>query len=157
MRIDKDIIPLLFDAAELTVKEELAAYDKEDFDPTIHYDPNDIIIFDSFVIPALKVNINYGFYSHEMLNKGFGFMVGLIPWYLKEYEEKIQDECFGKLALLYYNYNIKEAISYMMSFEPKQIKASIGYINEHLGFSQLKFNSGKNSDEEDNPGCDKHK
>jgi hypothetical protein len=136
MWIDKEVIPSLIDAVELTVKEEIKAHlceENQDED----FDPNDIIIFQNFVIPVLEENKEAGFDSEKMLYKGFSFMVSLIPGYLKEHRNKLTPALYGKLAKLYYNHTLNGAISYVNFIDDKYIEENIENINKQIELYKL--------------------
>lgn len=132
MWIDKDIIPALIDAVEKTIKSELEAFDEADFNEDEHFDGNDLVIFDSFVLHTLRENIGKGFYSSEMLDKGFAYMMGLVQWYLRAYGDELAKICFGKLARLHYEYYLKEAMSYLAYIERENVWENIDYINNYI-------------------------
>ncbi|MBF0224091.1 MAG: hypothetical protein HQK76_01435 [Desulfobacterales bacterium] len=119
MWINKNIIPYLIEAVEVTLK----ANNIED--------ANDIVIFESYVIPVLKQNLEHGFYSSEMLQKGFNFLMELIPCYLKVYGDKLSNTYFGELAILYYRHKTKEFASYLNCIEPQYIKENMHNLNEY--------------------------
>jgi len=145
MWIDKNIIPALIDAVELTITEELAAQALADVETDEHYDPNDIVIFDGFVLPVLQENIAFGFYSSEMLDKGFGFLIGLIQHYLDNHGSKLSDECFGQLAILHYKYGLKKSLEYIDYIEPKYIKENNNNINRYVTRALLTIEPNKAS------------
>ncbi len=132
MWIDKDIIPALIDAVEKTIKSELEAFDEADFNEDEHFDGNDLVILDSFVLSVLRENIGKGFYSSEMLEKGFGFMMGLVQWYLRAYGHSLPKIGYSKLVRLHYGYYLKEAMSYLAYIEPDYIWENIDYINNYI-------------------------
>ena len=160
MWIDKDIIPALIDAVEKTIKSELEAFDDEDFNEDEHFDGNDLVILDSFVLHTLRENIGRGFYSSEMLYKGFGFMMGMVDGYLKFDGHTLPDICFNKLARLHYEYYLKEAISYMDCIGIDNIKENANSIDAYIerAMLQCKFSqersqpiqAGTNHDVADN-------
>jgi len=132
MWIDKDIIPALIDAVEITIRSGLEAFEGDDFNEEEHFDGNDLVILDSFVLHTLKENIGRGFYSSEMLYKGFGFMMGLVRWYLSDYGHTLPNICYGKLARLHYEYYLKEAISYLGYIEPENIRENAFMIDVYI-------------------------
>ena len=141
MWIDKDIIPALIDAVEKTVKSELEAVEEADFNEDEHFDGNDLVILDSFVLHTLRRNIGKGFYSVEMLDKGFGYMMGLVQWYLRAYGDTLSKTCYGKLAKLHYIFYLKEAIVYLSYIEPDYAKENIGRINNYIERAMLSTES----------------
>ncbi|MBF0227659.1 MAG: hypothetical protein HQK76_19600 [Desulfobacterales bacterium] len=120
MWINKNIIPSLIEAVE----EILKANGIED--------DNDIVIFESYVLPLLKQNLEHGFNSSEMLQKGFNFLIELIPCYLEDYGDKLSNSCFGELARLYYRHKTKEFICYLNCIETEYIKENIQNINKYV-------------------------
>lgn len=137
MFIEKEIILLLIDAVEIAVKEEENLHLNEELQNE-DFDPNDIIIFQNFVIPVLKEHKETGFNSDKMLSKGFYFMVSLIPGYLKEHRRNISRELYGKLAKLYYNHMVNKAISYVNSIEDQYIEENTANINKHIEICMMR-------------------
>jgi len=117
--IAKEIIPLLIDAVEHEMKylagKNVGLTEDEDFDP------NDYVIFKSFVLPVLRENKGKGFYCEEMLRKGFAFMISLIPACLNKHKDTIDANLYGKMARVYYNYSLNNADSYINSIDDKYI------------------------------------
>ena len=137
MWIDREIIPLLIDAAGIKIKEE-EQIQEDDRDNRIEdFDPNDMVIYRSFVLPVLEKNKETGFHSQEMLNKGFSFMISLIPGYLKEYRKNIDKNQYGKLSKIYYNHRLSEAIAYLNSIDEKYIEENIENINSYIDSSKI--------------------
>ena len=136
MWIDKEIIPALIDATEQYIKAGLEALDlePENFDV---YDPNDLTIFDGFVLPVLKDKIHTGFESDEMIEKGFRFMVGLVQNYLIEYGSSLTRACLGKLIILYYQFYITEVRKYFKHMDKDTIQENIPNINNFIDQIQL--------------------
>ncbi len=72
--IPKEIIPSLITIVENVIKkiaeDMLNGYESKGEE----YDPNDGFIFELFVLPVLKDNLDKGFYSDELLDKGWMFL-----------------------------------------------------------------------------------
>lgn len=132
MRISKDAVPSLVDAVKITLEEELAAQDSEDFDPERHYDPNDLILFEAFVLPVLEDALESGFDSGDMDGKGFGLLIGLIPWYLNSRSGALGRPVCGVLAKIYYTHMLEEALSYMNHIAIEHLWENIGNINRRI-------------------------
>jgi hypothetical protein len=132
MKISKDAVPPLIDAVKTTLEEELAAHDRHDFDEEEHYDPNDLIIFDSFVLPVLENAVETGFDSEEMLYKGFSFMVFLIPWYLNNHSSKLSPPVYGELAKIYYTYCLKDALRDVTDIGNDHLWENVKGINQQI-------------------------
>lgn len=137
MRISKDAVPPLIEAVKSTVEEELAAREQDDFDEDERYDPNDLIIFDSFVLPVLENALETGFESEEMIEKGFSFMVFLIPWYLNNHSSKLSPPVYGELAKIYYTYCLEDALRYMVGLGNDNLWENIKGINRRIEFCML--------------------
>ncbi len=128
--IDKEIIPLLIDAVEDEIKYLVSR--ATEFTEDEDFDPNDCVIFNSFILPVLKENKEKGFYCEEMLQKGVSFMMALIPACLKKYRDKIDVNLYGKMARMYYNYSLNNAASYVNSIDEKYIVENIENINKYI-------------------------
>lgn len=137
MRISKDAVPPLIDAVKTTLKEELAAYDQDDFKQDEHNDPNDLIIFDSFVLPVLEDALETGFDSEEMLHKGYSFMVFLIPSYLNNHSSELSPPVYGELAKIYYTYCLEDALRYVTMLGNDHLWENIKGINRHIESAML--------------------
>jgi hypothetical protein len=140
MWVGKEIIPALIDAVEITIRETLEAYEQDDLDANDCYDPNDLTIFASFVLPVLNGNVQCGFHGSAMLGKGFGFMMGLVPWYLNSHQDSLSKSCFGELVLLHFRYQMKEALAYVNHWEPEWVIANLDRINQQV--ENAKFTIG---------------
>ena len=72
--ISKEIIPSLITIVENVIKkiaeDMLNGYESKGEE----YDPNDGFIFEIFVLPVLKDNVDKGFYSDDLLDKGWMFL-----------------------------------------------------------------------------------
>lgn len=132
MKISKDAVPPLIEAVKTTLEEELAAYEQDDFNADKHYDPNDLIIFQSFVLPVLEDALESGFDSEEMLEKGFSFMVCLIPWYLNNHSSRLSPPAYGELARIYYTYCLEDALRYVSLLGNDHLWENIKHINQHI-------------------------
>lgn len=139
MWLSERVIPALIDAVNITLRETLEAYEADDFDPDGHYDPNDLMIFDGFVLPVLVESRNKGCESSDMLDKGFAFLMGLLPWYLKSYGDQMTDDTFGELALLFYRYQLHDTLNFLEVLEPAYLKENIDRIDRRIARSQLKL------------------
>jgi hypothetical protein len=138
MWIESDLIPALIDAVGIKIKEEMDIQEDSASRPDENFDRNDLIIFHSFVLPVLKENKEKGFSSEQMLKKGFSFMVSLIPYYLKNYRERIKRDLYGKLAKIYYNHSLNNASLYLNSIENEYIEENIENINKYIDLSKIK-------------------
>jgi hypothetical protein len=134
--IDKEIIPFLIDAVEIELKEKPSI--NGDSDGKEQFDPNDYVIFQSFVLPVLRETKETGFNSEQMLHKGFSFMVSLIPLYLRDYSEKVRGTLYGRLAKIYYNYTLNNASLYLNSIEEKYIEENTENINKYIDLCKIK-------------------
>jgi hypothetical protein len=137
MWVDREIIPLLIDAVGIKIKEELKIQEDDEANQSEDFDPNDLVIYQSFVLPVLLEKKEKSFDSEEMLHKGFSFMISLIPGYLKEYRKTIDKNQYGKLSKLYYNHRLNEAIIYLNSIEEKYIEENTGNINSYIDLSKI--------------------
>lgn len=103
MWIDKTVIPFLSKA--------LAHY----LDATVDsdaIDPNDWVIFANFVLPVLQDNQDKGFVSEVMLEKGFRFLVDLIPYFLQTAEQTCEEALEGRLLKIYISQKLAEIADY---------------------------------------------
>ena len=138
MWIAKELIPVLIHAIEQLITEQEAYYASGDADDDL-YDPNDVIILDSFVLHSLRASLDYGLYSSEMLHKGFRLMMGMVPGYLAEHHHTLSDEVFAALADLHYEYSIKEALSYLKMIDPKHLRENLDRVNAYIESAKLEL------------------
>lgn len=94
------------------------------------WDPNDLIIWDGFVRPVLEDKLGSGFDSEEMLHKGFGFLVELIPGILERRAPPAR--AFGALARVYHAEKLRRALDWVGSFEPEDYEANLRLIRDEL-------------------------
>lgn len=103
MWIDKTVIPFLSNA--------LAHYLDAIVDSDA-VDPNDWAIFANFVLPVLQDNQDKGFASEAMLEKGFRFLVDLIPYFLQTPEHACETALKGRLLKIYIAQKLAEIADY---------------------------------------------
>lgn len=137
--IPKETIPHLIKAVQVTFDLQMKAFEKEleasengEVVSDEDIDPNDLVIFNGFVLPVLKEFQEEGFDSGEMLQKGFRFMVYLIPWYLNTYVQEISKTDYGKLAKVFYQYSLDEMSIYLTYIEDEHLKENIKNINAKI-------------------------
>lgn len=112
MWVPKEAIPYLIEEVAALVEEAIVQADLPDADPRTQWDPNDIIIFEGFVLTVLREKQATGFDSEEMLYKGFGFLMGLIPSLLGQKRKTMPPSHFGTLAKLFHEYQLGRALEY---------------------------------------------
>jgi hypothetical protein len=73
-----------------------------------------------------------GFDSAEMLDKGFGFMIALIPSLLQRLGAGMPTRHFGMLARLYHLHTIEHALRRVRTMDDEWYWENIHYVNEEL-------------------------
>jgi hypothetical protein len=137
MWIVPEIIPALIDAVQTAITESVAVLDNEDWTRNDGYDPNDLMILDGFVLTTLKENIQFGFFASEMLDKGFSFMMGMVPAYLREKGEQLAPKVFGELARLHLQYALKTALARVQSLDAEYLRENLSTINREIDWARL--------------------
>lgn len=137
MKISRNAIPPLIEAVKTLLDEELAAYERDDVREDEHYDPNDLVIFDSFVLPVLEDARDMGFETDDMLDKGFAFMVSIIPHWLNTHGDDLPGPVYGELARVYYRHTLDEATRYLDLIEDKNLRESVGSVNRYIEWCLL--------------------
>lgn len=137
MKISKDAVPPLLEAMKTILEAELAAREQDEFNEDEHYDPNDLVIFDSFVLPVLEDALETGFDSEDMLEKGFSFLVSLIPWCLNKRAAGLSKPVYGELAKIYYTYSLEDALRYVTMLGNEYLWENVDRINGHIESSML--------------------
>ncbi|MDQ7827271.1 MAG: hypothetical protein RDV48_31040 [Candidatus Eremiobacteraeota bacterium] len=85
----------------------------------------------------LEKHRDEGFESAAMLPKGFSFMIGLIPSYLKRCREDLPRAHYGRLAKLYYCCRLTAALSYVDLLDDEYVEENAGSINRRIDGSKL--------------------
>lgn len=114
------------------VREILSHVDDED-QP---WDPNDLIIFYAFVLPVLEDHPE-GFDSSEMLDKGFGFLIGLIPALLNQRRAEMDPAHFGMLARLFHRHSIERILHWIDRMDDAWYEENLPGLYRDLDFLQL--------------------
>lgn len=99
MWIDRMLLPTMIEAVQAAIDEAKAECEAGP-DGELCFDPNDIFILDVFVLSVLEDHRDTGFDSDDMLDKGFGFLLGLLPGYLMAHRDSLtaaQRERFAAL------------------------------------------------------------
>lgn len=122
MRVPKEAVPYLADE----VRDLLAAADE-------NFDGNDFVIFEAFVLPVLEGNPE-GFESDEMLDKGFSFLIGLIPDLLNRRRAEMDPTHFGMLARLYHRHTIERILGWIDGLDDAWYEENLPGLYRDLGW-----------------------
>lgn len=112
------------------MKEALENY-KEGDEAIEWADPNDYIIWESFVIPVLEEAQASGFYPHEMIDKGYGFLLGNIP-YLLQGNTEISKEDKSGLLRLFCVHELERTLDYAQAINPEWFSANMDRVFHYL-------------------------
>ena len=126
MWVPKEVVPYLIEE----VRELIRNADEGRLEP---YDANDLVIFEGFVLPVLEDSLEGGFYSDEMLDKGFGFLIGLIPGILNERRSRIDPAHFGILARLYHRHTIERILTWLDHVDDRWYEENLPGLYRDLG------------------------
>lgn len=102
-------------------------------------DPNDYIIWESFILPVLEDAQDTGFYPHEMLDKGYDFLLGNIPYLLQTHKE-ISSEDQSGLLRLFCMHELERTLNYAEAIDPKWFSQNtdrvLGYLKRVIEMLQ---------------------
>lgn len=136
MRIEKELIPFLTASVEkyIDLDQNWLEDDGEAHENDI--DPNDWMIFHLFVLPVLQDHAETGFDSEQMLDKGFSFMMHLIPYFLRSSEALVDPLLEGKLLKIYLEYAVAGVLGDVKRLPAEYFKENLGQIFERFDHIQ---------------------
>lgn len=133
MLIDQKIVPYLIKLVEYEIQQgrQELEQDLPEFSLSAFSNPNDLTILHSSVLPLLRDSLDEGFEVEDMLDKGWGFVCGMLPRLLATTEFNgtfIPDEVRGKLARIFWDHWIDTMKDTYDSFEDKDLPANFDRI-----------------------------
>ncbi|WP_257456253.1 hypothetical protein [Archangium lipolyticum] len=94
-------------------------------------DPNDYFIWQGFILSVLEENLDSGFQRDEMLDKGYGFLMGCIPAYLKQ-EQELETSLRGGLMRLYVHWTLEWVMNHASFLSDANWPANLPSVQQHL-------------------------
>ncbi|PTL80298.1 hypothetical protein DAT35_30380 [Vitiosangium sp. GDMCC 1.1324] len=94
-------------------------------------DPNDYFIWQAFILDVLEERRDSGFQRDEMLDKGYGFLMGCIPAYLKQ-ERQLDASHRGGLMRLYVHWTLEWATDYAGHLNDADWPANLRSVQQSL-------------------------
>ncbi|QRN94320.1 hypothetical protein JRI60_35030 [Archangium violaceum] len=94
-------------------------------------DPNDYFIWQAFILDVLEEKRDSGFHQDEMLDKGYGFLMGCIPAYLKQ-ERELETSHRGGLMRLYVRWTLEGEMAYIGFLNDADWPANLHSIQQRL-------------------------
>lgn len=125
--LDADVVSCLIQWVEQEIDEARKHPDEIEYGG---WDPNDLVIFNTFVLPVLHKHRHTGVDSREILDKGYGFITINIPNIIKN--TNISIETKGKLMKIGYIAYTKTISDYVMDLNPKSMVESRKYIENYV-------------------------
>lgn len=107
--LDPDIIESVIPWVQEKIR---YCYDTIDSDEYDSFDPNDVMIFESFILPELVEHRLSGIESDNLLQKWYGFIVANIATIIQS-REQMSNETRGKLIRIWYEWECGKLLSYI--------------------------------------------